>query len=68
MKVDVYTRSVLTVIAVTLCAIAFQNFNPISEAHAQVSTFDMARVITYCWNTAMLQSIAAGGYMIYTAC
>ena len=35
MKADLYTKSVLTVIAVALCAIAFQNVKVISEAQAQ---------------------------------
>ena len=35
MKLDLYTKSVLTVIAVALCAIAFQNVKVISEAQAQ---------------------------------
>ena len=38
MKIDVYTKSVLTVIAVALCAIAFQNVKVVSVAEAAAVT------------------------------
>ena len=45
MKVDVYTKSVLTVIAVALCAIAFQNVKVVSEAQAQnVTVYDQVKL------------------------
>ena len=36
MKVDLYTKSALTVIAVALCVIAFQNVMVVSDAQAQI--------------------------------
>ena len=50
MKVDLYTKSVLTVIAVALCAIAFQNVKVISEAQAaaQRSVAQIKSIIRSC--------------------
>ena len=50
MKVDLYTKSVLTVIAVALCAIAFQNVKVISEAQAaaQRSVARIKSIIRSC--------------------
>ena len=53
MKADLYTKSVLTVIAVALCAIAFQNVRVIPEAQAQ-SQADMERAISRCWDDSLL--------------
>ena len=53
MKVDLYTKSALTVIAVALCALAFQNVKMVPEAQAQ-SRSEIVSAIRACLNSAAI--------------
>ncbi len=54
MKADLYTKSVLTVIAISLAFIAINRVKLISVANAQ-SKADLEAVISYCWDRAKIR-------------
>ena len=67
MKTDLYTKSILTIIAVALCFIAANQFNLIPEAHAQ-SRSDMQSAISYCWDSAKIRKQSETEWKIHTYC
>ena len=67
MKADLYTKTALTVIAVALCALAFQDMKVISEARAQSQSV-MQEAISYCWDHAKIISTGDGDFTIRTYC
>ena len=61
MKLDLYTKSVLTVIAVALCAIAFQYVKVVSDAEAQILWESSDTVIAKAKNERdMIEELWAG--------
>jgi len=67
MKSDLYTKSVLTIIAISLSLIAFNQFKLIPEAHAQ-SLADMQTAISFCWDQATIRKQTETSWMIRTYC
>jgi hypothetical protein len=53
MQTDLYTKAVLTVIALALSAIAFQNFFP--SAHAQSATIQRVMICGYAEGCAHIK-------------
>ena len=45
MKIDLYTKGILTVIALSLVVIAFKDFTPINKAFAQASPIADYKVV-----------------------
>ena len=64
MKTDIYTKTVLTIIAISLLVIAFNNSTFISPAFAQLSRND----ISYCWDLATIDKVSETRWQIHTYC
>jgi len=66
MKTDLYTKFVLTIIAISLCTIAVKNLNVIPTVHAQltpegaVMSQAAQQAIRRCWNGATIRNINSG--------
>jgi hypothetical protein len=63
-KSDIYTKVVLTVIAVALMKIAFVDMPIVNEAQAQLSRSD----ISYCWDLATIDKVSERQWQIHTYC
>jgi len=77
MKTDLYTKFVLTMIAVSRCIIAVKNLNVTPTVHAQVTPLDAAgagmsvaiqNAIWLCWDRATISSESPGEWVIRTDC
>ena len=64
MNTDIYTNTVLTVIAISLLVIASNNLPIISSAAAQLTRSD----ISYCWDLATIDKINENRWQIHTYC
>ena len=67
MKVDLYTKSVLTVIAISFSFIAINRVKLISVANAQ-SMAELQTVISYCWDQATIRKKNDNVWRIHTYC
>jgi hypothetical protein len=63
-KPDIYTKVVLTVIAVALIKIAFVDIPIISEVKAELDRSD----ISYCWDLATIDKVSNNQWQIHTYC
>ena len=64
MKTDMYTKGVLTVIALALLKIAFNDVSLIEPAMAQLSRSD----ISFCWDLATIDKVTDRQWQIHTYC
>ena len=64
MITDFYTKSILTIIAISLAIIAFQS--SISTSNANTSYPDGIYHIAYCWDGATITKGKSGDWVINT--
>jgi len=67
MKIDLYTKGILTIIAISLGIIAARDLNVAPTAYAQ-SRSDMQAAISYCWDLATIQRQTERQWQIHTYC
>ena len=67
MKIDLYTKVILTIIAFALTVIAVNQIKLVPEAQAQ-SQSEMQSAISYCWDRAKIRKVNETEWMIHTYC
>ena len=63
-NLDIFTKLVLTVIAISLLKIAFVDMPVLNEAKAELSRSD----ISYCWDLATIDKVNERQWQIHTYC